>query len=196
MEPPHREWLPTPEALKLAGFRNHVTFLRVVRARKIKSRTGPANSKLYSRATMLELARDRQAAELRRARANGRCGDPLTDPKTSGEIEAEVFALFDKKTEPADVVIQLKLPSAYVDDLFERWWRMRQRGQAWLRPAPPPEGLPLPPVPPRAEEPAAIIVPTVTPRIQSETRDVLSCARAAADAAKAAADPTTKATGT
>ncbi len=188
-----KEWLPTKEAMQVAGFVNKKTFLKCIRARRIKPLRGRRNLLCYSRAKMLELARDREAAEKRKLMGrNGRL-DPLNAPPTSGEIEAQVFDLFDSKTEPADVVKMMKLPASIVDHLFEQWWKMRQRGQAWLRPEeipPPPAGAPLPPVP--SFEPVPSFVPgtvtggttIATAHEPSQTREALAAARKALADAK------------
>ena len=203
-----REWVRADEAMKLAGFVNRTTFLKAIRARRIPVKIGIRNRKFYSRAKMLELAREREAAEIRRARMNGRKGDPLTDPLTSGAIEAQVFKLFEARTSLVDVVQQLELPAAIVDHLFETWWRMRQRGQAWLNPQPAPQASPLmmpapldPSMAPVSFAPAGTTLTgatftaapsnSVPPIVDmkpvartSETEDVLAKARAAAEAAR------------
>ncbi len=119
---PEPEWLPTEKALKLAGFVNRVTFLKVIRARKIESRRGRKNQKLYSRAKMLELARDREAAEKRRSPKQ----DPLNDPLRSGDIHAAAMEMLDNGASPVDVVKQLKIPVELAEDLFTMWVRLNR----------------------------------------------------------------------
>jgi hypothetical protein len=120
--PSEPEWLPTEKALRLAGFNNRVTFLKVVRARKIEARRGRRNQKLYSRGKMMELRRDRDAAEKRRSPRQ----DPLSDPLRSGDIHAAALELLDNGASPVDVVKQLKIPVELAEDLFTMWVRLNR----------------------------------------------------------------------
>jgi hypothetical protein len=116
--------------MKLAGFINRTTFLKYTKARHIVPKRGRRNLKFYSRAKMLELARDRAAAEERRHAPVKR--DPLGDPLARGAMHARVFALFREKVPLYEVVERLQIEAEIVEQLFKQWWKLGAMTQAWL----------------------------------------------------------------
>ena len=152
--------MPTKEAIRIAGFHNHVTFLKVIRARKIEARRGRKNQKVYSRAKMLELARDREAAEKRRAPKQ----DPLNEPLRSGDIHAAAFEMLDGGASPVEVVRQLKIPAELAEELFKSWVKLNQMNLQVREPQltpPPVTAAPLPLVPARVEVVGGLDLPPI-----------------------------------
>ena len=89
----------------------HTTTVRRLEGTLLHPRRGQDGVHRFDRAEVEQLAATRGARRSREVAA-------------AGKVEATVFALFKKGTKPSDVVIELELPSARVEELHGRFQRM------------------------------------------------------------------------